>query len=131
MRLFLTIFLACSALLIGAVQDSPATLRDDGRAGTVTDRQGTALVRPVGKQRWTPLDNGSVLELGDQVRTSVRGANAVELRLPGGGGLVLGPGGWSSCRSEAWCDSTAATSRSRAPTARRCGRWGPEGSTAA
>ena len=65
---------------------------DPGRAGTVVDRQGTALVRPVGRERWTPLWQRSPLFAGDQVRTEARGANAVELTLMQGASLVLGPG---------------------------------------
>ncbi|MHC4974482.1 MAG: VIT domain-containing protein [Planctomycetota bacterium] len=74
-----------------AVRGAP--LRDDARVGVLVDRQGTALVRPVGRERWTPLARRSLLLPGDQVRTPVRGAHAAEIRLKGGGRLVLGPGG--------------------------------------
>ena len=67
-------------------------VRDDGRTGTVADKQGTALVRPVGRERWSPVRQKSVLMPGDQLRTPTRGAHAVEVRLAGGGSLVLGPG---------------------------------------
>ena len=91
MRLILSFTLVATVLFpAGAgVQDS---LADDARVAVVTDRQGTATVRPVGRQRWTPIGPRTLLMPGDQVRTSVRGANAVEMRLHGGGGLVLGPG---------------------------------------
>ena len=70
------------------------TLRadEDTRVGTVLDTQGTALVRPVGRDRWTPIGPKSVLMPGDLVRTPVRGANAVEIRLTGKGRLLVGPG---------------------------------------
>ena len=68
------------------------SLSDDARVGVVVDRQGTALVRPVGRERWTPVGPRTVLLPGDQVRTPARGANAVEMRLKGGGSLILGPG---------------------------------------
>ena len=65
---------------------------EDSRVGTVVDRQGTALVRAVGRDRWTPIGPRSILMPGDQVRTPVRGANAVEMRLVGKRSLVMGPG---------------------------------------
>src|SRR5688500_18163771 len=64
----------------------------DGRAATVTDRQGLAFVRAAGHQRWTPLRPRAVLLPGDTVRTEARGANALELQLAAGGTCVLGPG---------------------------------------
>ena len=67
--------------------------REDTRTGTVVDRQGMALVRPVGRERWSPVRQKTILMPGDQLRTPLRGANAVEVRLAGGGSLVLGPGG--------------------------------------
>ena len=73
-------------------QRQGASLKGDSRVGKVTDRQGSALVRPVGSQRWTPLSQKSLLFPGDLVRTLGRGANAIEIELKGGGALVLGPG---------------------------------------
>jgi predicted Zn-dependent protease len=81
-----------STLLAARHEDPVRRASDDGRVAAVTDLQGTALVRPVGRERWTPLAPRSVLLPGDQVRTSPRGAHAVELQLAGGGSLVLGPG---------------------------------------
>ena len=49
------------------------------------------MVKPVARQRWTPLRQKSVILPGDQVRTSPRGANAVEIQLAAGA-LVVGPG---------------------------------------
>ena len=49
------------------------------------------MVKPVARQRWTPLRQKSVILPGDQVRTSPRGANAVEIQLAAGA-LVMGPG---------------------------------------
>ena len=65
---------------------------EDGRAGTVVDRQGVALVRPVGAERWTPLRQRSLLMPGDLLRTPVRGANACEVQLANGAVLIVGPG---------------------------------------
>jgi hypothetical protein len=95
MKTLVAALLALSALFLSgsATQDPQLTLADDGRVGTVLDRQGTALVRPVGRQRWTPLGPRSLLMPGDLVRTPVRGAHAVEMQLAGGGVLLLGPGG--------------------------------------
>lgn len=69
------------------------TLTQDTHVGTVFDRQGTALVRPVGRERWTPLAPRARLLPGDQVRTEPRGANALEVELAGGGTFIMGPGG--------------------------------------
>ena len=66
-------------------------LADDGRAGVVLDVQGTALVRPAGRMRWTPLGPKSVLFPGDLVRTRARGAHALELALTHGR-ILVGPG---------------------------------------
>ena len=65
---------------------------EDSRVGSVLDRQGTALVRAVGRDRWTPIGPRSILMPGDQVRTPKRGANAVELQLVGKRSVVMGPG---------------------------------------
>jgi hypothetical protein len=54
--------------------------------------QGVALVRPAGRERWTPLDERALLFPGDVVRTEVRGANALEVRTKDGARLVVGPG---------------------------------------
>ena len=95
MRALLLIPVVLSALSFAGGQAVRGGLAEDARVGVVADRQGTAMVRPVGKERWTPLGARGVLLPGDQVRTSARGANAVEVRLSGNGGVVLGPGGGS------------------------------------
>ena len=84
-----------SVLALAAVHHPEAprrTIEDDGRAGTVIDRHGLAFVRPAGRERWTPLAVRGPLLAGDSVRTDLRGANAVEIELAGGGHLLLGPG---------------------------------------
>jgi predicted Zn-dependent protease len=68
------------------------TLTEDGRVGKVVDVQGVVSVRPVLQQRWTPVGDNTILRPGDWVRTDVRGANAVLLRLVKQTTLVLGPG---------------------------------------
>lgn len=67
---------------------------DDGRAGTVTDRQGLATLQPAGADRWTPIQSELVLLPGDRIRTGLRGPNAVEIALAGTGDgtLLIGPG---------------------------------------
>ncbi|HET6202452.1 MAG TPA: VIT domain-containing protein [Planctomycetota bacterium] len=93
MRSILLIPFAASLLYLSAGQEVPGPRTRDARVGAVAGLQGAALLRPAGRERWTPLDARSVLMPGDQVRTSARGANAVEIRLEGSGGLLLGPGG--------------------------------------
>ncbi len=93
MRLNIILSILTCQLLPLCLLEAQTGLAEDARVAVVTDRQGTALVRPVGRERWTPVGPRTVLLPGDQVRTPVRGANAVEMRLKGGGGLVLGPGG--------------------------------------
>ncbi len=89
MRLALRSLLVVVALLpVARAQAIP-----DGRAGTVLDVQGAALVSPAGHDRWAPLAARDVVMPGDRVRTMARGANAVEITLAGGGRIVLGPGG--------------------------------------
>lgn len=84
-----------AAMAMGLVAPRPGvagTLKDDGRAGLVTAVQGVALVRPAGRERWTPLDERALLFPGDVVRTEARGANALEVRTKDGARLVVGPG---------------------------------------
>ena len=68
------------------------TLTVDGRIGKVTDVQGLVTVRPVMGNRWTPVPPQLVLKPGDWVRTDLRGANAVTLRLIKQTRVTLGPG---------------------------------------
>ncbi len=72
-----------------ALTATPIT--DDGRVGTVLDQQGNAQVRPAGRRRWSPLFSKTPLWPDDEVRTSPRGANAVEMEVKGGK-VTLGPG---------------------------------------
>ncbi|MFO0933564.1 MAG: VIT domain-containing protein [Planctomycetota bacterium] len=90
-----TVPFVLAAMALGLVAPRPGvagTLKDDGRAGLVTAMQGVALVRPVGRERWTPLDERALLFPGDVVRTEARGANALEVRTKDGARLVVGPG---------------------------------------
>jgi len=68
------------------------TLTEDGRVGKVTDVQGIVSVKPVMHRRWTPVAAHMLLKPGDWVRTDVRGANAVALRLVKETNVTLGPG---------------------------------------
>ena len=79
------------ALLLAPGSVAVAKPPDDGRVAAVEDLQGIATVRPVGRDRWTPLDPRSVIMPGDLVRTLLRGANAVELRFVSGASITVGP----------------------------------------
>lgn len=68
------------------------SLSEDGRIGKITDRQGIVLLRPKLNRRWTPISKQMRLKPGDQLRTDVRGANAVSAQLTSGAKLTLGPG---------------------------------------
>jgi predicted Zn-dependent protease len=68
------------------------TLTEDGRVGKVADVQGVVSLKPVLGQRWTPVDEDTLLRTGDWVRTDARGANAVLLRMVKQTTLTLGPG---------------------------------------
>jgi len=68
------------------------TLTEDGRIGKVTDVQGIVSVKPVMARRFTPLAGHILLKPGDWVRTDVRGANAVAMRLVKSADVTLGPG---------------------------------------
>jgi hypothetical protein len=68
------------------------SLSEDGRIGKIADRQGIVLLRPKLNRRWTPICNQMRLKPGDQIRTDVRGANAVAARLTSGATITVGPG---------------------------------------
>ncbi len=68
------------------------TLTEDGRVGKVTDVQGVVSIKPVMHERWTPVGPQLILKPGDWLRTDLRGANAVEVRLVKRTRLLLGPG---------------------------------------
>jgi len=67
------------------------TLTEDGRIGKVTDAQGIVSIKPVMHRRWTPVSGPVILKPGDWLRTDVRGANAVSLRLVKDTNVTLGP----------------------------------------
>lgn len=68
------------------------SLSEDGRIGKITDRQGIVLLRPKLNRRWTPICKQMRLRPGDQLRTDVRGANAVAARITSGATITVGPG---------------------------------------
>jgi predicted Zn-dependent protease len=68
------------------------TLTEDGRVGKVTDTQGVVTLKPVMRQRWTPVATHLLLKPGDWIRTDARGANAAALRLVKNTRVILGPG---------------------------------------
>jgi len=69
-----------------------SSLSEDGRIGVVSDLQGIVVLRPMLAQRWTPLCRETILKPGDWLRTELRGANAVRVKLTSGTELILGPG---------------------------------------
>lgn len=91
------------SMTLPRLPDSPLQdpARDPGRIGQVFDCQGTAWVRPVGRERWSLLRQRTPLAPGDLVRVDARGANALELELDGGRKLVVGPGSLLECTSSA------------------------------
>ncbi len=91
MRLLFIALAACLSFSASIPQD-PVSLKADGRVGRVVDQQGLASLRPVARQRWTPIARGRVLMPGDQVRSNPRGANAVEIELGTGPHITMGPG---------------------------------------
>lgn len=79
--------------MLGLAAGLPAqSLRETGEVGRVADVQGVASVRAKGGSRWSLAAAGFALKPGDWVRTDGRGANALRLRLAGGGEASLGPG---------------------------------------
>jgi len=68
------------------------SLADEVRVATVTNVAGAAFVRAAGADRAAILVAGAPLAPGSVVRVPTRGANAVEIRLAAGGGVVAGPG---------------------------------------
>jgi hypothetical protein len=67
-------------------------LTEDGRIGKVADVQGIVTIKPVMHRRWTPVVTHALLHPGDWVRTDVRGANAVAVRVMPDNLVTLGPG---------------------------------------
>jgi len=68
------------------------TLTEEGRIGKVTDIQGIVSVKPVAGRRFMPVVGPRIVQPGDWLRTDVRGANAVVLRLVKETSITLGPG---------------------------------------
>lgn len=68
------------------------SLSEDGRIGKVAQPQGIVTLRPALHRRWTPVVGPMRLRSGDQLRTDVRGANAVGVMLTSGAKLTVGPG---------------------------------------
>ncbi|HEY2148577.1 MAG TPA: VIT and VWA domain-containing protein, partial [Pirellulales bacterium] len=75
------------------------SLTDDGQIGKLTDSQGVVVLRPALAERWTPVGREMPLRVGDWLRTDIRGANAVRVRLSSEVELTLGPGTLVECIS--------------------------------
>ncbi len=69
------------------------SLKDDGRAGVISEIHGLVFVRAFPGHRWTPATNTLPLFVGDQIRCDARGANAAVIRLMSGTEITLGPSG--------------------------------------
>jgi tetratricopeptide (TPR) repeat protein len=67
------------------------SLTEDFRVGKIVDSEGIVTVKPVMRERWTPVSRGMVLKRGDWIRTDPRGPNAVAVRV-NNAKLTLGPG---------------------------------------
>lgn len=88
-----TLALATTAFALALPWTAPTPHRSaDDAVARVADAQGMAFFRPLARERWTPLGKRGTLVAGDSLRTSPRGANAVELRLRDGTRLTAGPG---------------------------------------
>ena len=92
MRLELSIIISLFAAVIPFARDLESARADDVRVGIVQDLQGSVYLKAIGQDRWTVLRKGLNLLPGDLLKSSVRGANAAELRLIAGGSLLVGPG---------------------------------------
>ena len=69
------------------------TLTEDGRIGKVIEAQGIVSIKAKMGRRFRPVaDNQQLLRPGDWIRTDMRGANAVKLRLVKETSVTLGPG---------------------------------------
>lgn len=90
MRFLAPLFYALFVLL-APIPPQAQSLKQSDALAKVQDLQGTAMVKPVAASRWTPIGQKSLLFVGDLVRTSAWGANAVEMGLGDLGSLVLGP----------------------------------------
>lgn len=66
-------------------------LTEDFRIGKIVDSEGVVTVKPVMRERWTPVSREMVLKQGDWIRTDPRGPNAVAVRVSSAK-LTLGPG---------------------------------------
>ena len=80
---------------IAVIADPPQPLQPLPPAkdiGRVTDAQGVVSLRALGGNRWSLAAPGASVLPGDWLRTDMRGANALRVRLSGGGEITLGPG---------------------------------------
>ena len=75
------------------------SLTEGGRIGTISDAQGIVVLRPMLAKRWTPICRDTLLWPGDWIRTELRGANAIKVRLSSETELTLGPGTLVECIS--------------------------------
>jgi predicted Zn-dependent protease len=75
------------------------TLTEDGRIGTIAEAQGVAVVRPMLAKRWTPICRDLLIKPGDWLRTELRGANALKVKLSSEVEITLGPGSLLECIS--------------------------------
>ncbi len=76
----------------------------DGSAlATISDAQGLAHRKGVTADRWSAVHIDDVLDVGDWLKTSARGANLVALSAADGAALILGPGSLLEVTGAAGC----------------------------
>ena len=68
------------------------TLTEDGRIGKLTDTQGLVGIRPVMRDRFSPVTERMPVRPGDLLQTDPRGANAASVRLVSQAEVIIGPG---------------------------------------
>jgi hypothetical protein len=85
------IYSTLASLLILATHGAPS-LKKVGDVGRVVDSEGISSVRPTAGNRWTCASPSLPIKPGDWLRTDIRGANALHVKLAGGSELILGPG---------------------------------------
>ena len=121
--------LAVAALALAAAGPSAVntSLTEDGRVGKITDAQGSGAVRPAIAERWTPLADGMLLMPGDWLRTDLRGANALTVRLVAQARLTIGPGSLVELSAPSESAFTRGMRKSSRPRSRPWKSWAPIG----
>lgn len=72
-------------------ESGPVKLADDFSLGSISDREGVVLLKPILGERWTPVTEEVPVQRGDWIKAAARGANAAEISLTDGSKVILGP----------------------------------------